>query len=121
MVDQNEDDDILTYTSWTSACRAVADNYSLCRCQPMRTSGNSVVPDDVSFFAIDPATGQIMVKSALAQLPRSSDEESEDVVRGRRLIHARAVVYGPQIRLARPQMMRTATTSVVTINVYGRQ
>lgn len=58
-VDRNEDDDVLTYSldSDDSVTTAV---------ELTETVGAATFPTDVSFFSIDQATGQIMVKRALS-------------------------------------------------------
>ena len=62
---QNEDDDILTYEIVDTCASAVAD--TPCAGATIDADGNnSVVPDDVAFFAIDAATGQIMVDGTLS-------------------------------------------------------
>ena len=75
---QNEDDDILTY-ELVEECRTnVADTPCASDATPTpsldATNGNNaVVPGDVGFFSIDPASGQITVKEKLSYEVKSED------------------------------------------------
>ena len=70
---QNEDDDILTYEIVDTCASATADGTPCAGAATDADGNNSVVPGDVKFFSIDPATGQIMVKSKLSYEVQSGD------------------------------------------------
>ena len=71
VVMQNEDDDVLTYEIVENCRTNVADTPCASGLTPAvvlddANGNNAVVPGDVAFFDIDPATGQIMVDDNLS-------------------------------------------------------